>query len=135
MTAIESQGVKLYVDEGSSPFTLVGELISFAGPDGSANVIDVTNLSSTAREYLMGVSDSGQMSLELNYDPADGGQDRLQALFDSRAVNSYQLVMTDTPATILTFSAFALSFSIAGGVDDKVALSVTLQITGPVVWS
>jgi len=135
MTAIESQGVTLWVDEGASPFTLVGELVSFSGPDGQASVIDVTDLSSTAKEKLMGISDEGQISLELNLDPADSGQDRIRALRDSRAANNYQLYLSDTANTTLSFSAFALQFSIAGGVDEKISLSVTLEISGAVTWA
>lgn len=135
MTALESQGVELYIDEGASPFTLVGELVSFSGPDGQASVIDVTNLSSTARQKLMGVSDEGQISLELNLDPGNSGQDALRSQRDARTANNYSLNLNDASGTILTFSAFCLQFALSGGVDEKLSLSCTLEIDGAVTWA
>ena len=37
--------------------------------------------------------------------------------------------------TIATFAGFVLEFSISGAVDDKVAGSATIEITGPVTYA
>ncbi|MDY6844227.1 MAG: hypothetical protein SVW57_09090, partial [Thermodesulfobacteriota bacterium] len=44
----------------------IGDITSFNGPTGSAAVIDVTNLGSTAKEKMMGIPDEGQFSFEVN---------------------------------------------------------------------
>jgi hypothetical protein len=56
--AMESQGVSVYFSTSSANSTaaaaLVEQVVSFNGPSGSAGVIDVTHLGSTAKEKLIG---------------------------------------------------------------------------------
>ena len=137
--AIRSQGVVLKRGDGGGPevFTAVGEITGFDGPSGSATVIDATHLASTAREKLMGLPDEGQFSFNLNLDPSDAQQIGLKddRAADPPVLRNFELVLTDAAPTKLSFSAFVTEFSISGAQDDKVAASVTLEISGPVTWS
>jgi len=134
---IESQGCTLARGNGAGPevFTAIGEVISFQGPGGSASVIDVTNLSSTAKEKRMGLMDEGQITFELNLDTDDTMQTGLRSDRTARTLRNFRLTLTDTPATVLSFSAYVLAFSIQGAVDDVVKASCTLEISGAVVWA
>ena len=51
--ALESQGMAIKRGDGASPevFTTIPEVRSINGPDGSASEIDVSDLSSTSREF------------------------------------------------------------------------------------
>lgn len=138
MASLETQGVTIARGDGGTPteiFSAIGEVISFQGPGGSASVIDVTNLSSLAKEKRMGLGDEGQFTFELNLDTADAEQTGLRADRTARVLRNFELTLTDSPATVLSFSAYVLSFSIQGGVDDKVGASVTLEISGVVTWA
>ena len=128
--AIETQGV-VFEWDGSE----VGEVVSFSGPGGQANVIDVTHLGSTRREKMMGIPDEGQLTLEMNLVPGDAGQDKLIASRTDRTLDTGRLFLTDDSGTILTFDAYCTQFSVAGAVDDKIQASATLEITDEVNWS
>ena len=132
--ALETQGVILNIGDGGGPevFEAIGEVTDFDGPGGSANVIDATHLGSTFREKLMGIPDEGQFTFSLNLVPGDNGQRRLVENRANRTLTNFQLMLTDTPQTTLAFSAYVLSFSQSGAVDDKINASVTLEITGQV---
>jgi hypothetical protein len=131
-TSIESQGVQLQRGDGGGPevFTLVGQITSIDGPSGSAAVIDVTTLDSTAREKRMGLPDEGQVTLEVIYDPANVQQEGLRSDRAARTLRNFQVVLTDLGSTTFSFSAFVLEFSRALSVDAVVTASITLEITG-----
>ncbi len=135
--ALETQGVEWKRGDGGSPevFTAVKELIDFNGPDGSANEIDITNLASVAREFLMGVPDEGNYTFELNYDPTDGQQTGLQDDRANRTKRNFELLLSDTPPTKFAFAGFVKEFSTRGGVDEKISASTVIKISGAVVRS
>jgi hypothetical protein len=128
--ALETQGVVFKWNTN-----IVGEIVSFTGPGGSASVIDITHLGSTRREKMMGIPDEGQFSFDVNLVPDNVGQAALRADRASRTMKECILKLTDTIETTLTFDAYCLNFSIQGAVDDKIQASVTLEITGEVVWT
>jgi predicted secreted protein len=136
--AIVSEGILIQRGNGATPteiFTTVGEITDFDGPGGSASVIDVTNLESTAKEKLMGLKDEGQFSFNANLVPGDVGQTGLRTDRDNRTLRNFKVILTDAGTTTLTFSAYVLGFSISGAVDDKVGSSITLEISGNVTWA
>ncbi|WP_068489942.1 phage tail tube protein [Paramagnetospirillum marisnigri] len=117
----------------------IGEITDFSGPGGSAAVINASSLDSIRQEKLMGLPDEGQISFSLNFVPGNAGQVAFRAARASRAETNFALVFSDAsataPATNATFAGFALEFSVAGAVDDKVSGSATIEITGAVTWS
>lgn len=132
-TAIESQGCIIYYTVGSpTNMQAIGNVVSFNGPGGSATVIDVTNLDSTAKEKRMGLPDEGQFTLELNYDPDNTSHIGLRNARKSRTRTEFKLTLTDTGATSLTFFGYVLGFAIQGGVDAIVKASLTIEIDGAV---
>lgn len=135
--ALETQGVIFKVGDTTSPFgfSAIGEITSFTGPGGSASVIDVSHLGSTAREKIMGLPDEGQFSFEGNYLTGDtNGQQALQADRAARTLRRFQISLTDSPATLVEFNGYVLEFSLSGGVDAVIAYSCTIEITGAVDW-
>lgn len=132
MAAISAQGTTFTLDNGGAPIA-IGCVVSFDGPGGSANVIDATCLSSTAKEKSVGLNDNGQITLNLNYLPSDAGQKRLQALRTASPNVSEQMVITLSSGETWTMDVFVLSFSISGGVDDKVNATCAMEISGSIV--
>ena len=134
--AIETQGFVFEVgDDAASPvsYTAVSEIVSFSGFDGSAAEIDTTSLESTAKEFLMGLQDFGNFTLEANYLPDDTGQDLLRAAKASRAVQAFKITFSDSSEA--TFQGYVLSASVSGGVDAKVDTSFAIRITGDVTFT
>lgn len=136
--ALEAQGMELKIGNGASPevFTAISEIKTFSGPSGSATVIDVTDLSSAAKEKRMGLADEGQLSFTINYIPTDTQHALLRAQRASREETNFKLVFTDdSPSTTWSFSAFVTGFAVSGAVDAVVEANVTLEITGAITES
>jgi hypothetical protein len=135
-TAISAQGSTFAIDtasSGSATYTAISNVKSFSGFDGSASEIDVTNLSSQAKEYRIGLEDNGQFTLDLDRDFSDAGQTALLAARDSQAAKSFKLLLSNGENAI--FTGFVKKFSVQGGVDAVVKGSVDIRISGPVTWA
>jgi hypothetical protein len=130
-TAISAQGITVARYNGAS-FDTIPNVVSFSGPGGSSTVIDVTNLSSTAKEKRVGLFDEGQLSLTMHYDPDDSVHSGLrQDRADAERVQ-FKITFTDnTPAT-WTFYGYVTGFSIDAGVDAVVNANVTIEIDGSI---
>jgi len=135
-SAIEFQGFKVEVaTAGGSPlsYTEVKEITDFDGFDGEASEIDVTHSQSTAKEFLLGLQDFGNVSLDCNHLPADAGQVILRAAKTDRVKRQFRLTFSD--ASTASFLAFVKSNPLKGGVDAKLSGAFTLRITGAVTFA
>lgn len=114
-------------------WTAVANVLSFTGFDGSAAELDRTNLSSTAKEYILGLVDSGAFSIELHTDNNDAGQAALRAKQQSGASTNFKLVLPGAVANLTyTFTGFVKKVAQAGGVDQLVKTNADIRITGAV---
>lgn len=113
--------------------TEIAEVKSFSGLDGAASDIDVTHLGSTAKEFLIGLVDEGGFSFEMNRVAADPGQAALLTSRNAGTLKSYKLTLPN--AETATFSAYAKTFPVTGGVDGVVGHAIGLRISGAVVWA
>lgn len=111
-------------------WTQINNVKSYSGFDGSTSVIDVSNLSSTAKEKRAGLPDSGSISFEFNPDYADAGQNALRAAKASALTKPFKLAYPN--GKVASWSAFPTSISDQGGTDAVVAGSIKLEITGAV---
>lgn len=114
----------------SATFTSVTNVRSFSGFDGAASEIDVTNLASVAKEFVLGLVDSGQFTFEIDYDSDSAGHVALRSKQVSGVLSNFKMTLPD--ATVITFNAYVKKFSLAGGVDAVVRSSVDLRISGAV---
>ncbi len=135
--ALETQGMVIKIGDGGGTevFTAIPEIVSFSGPGGSANVIDATNLSSTAKEKRMGLADEGQLQFTIRYVPANAQHAQLRTDRAARTLRNFKLEFTDSPVTVWDFSAYVTSFTVSGGVDALVEAQVSLEISGSIVES
>jgi hypothetical protein len=114
-------------------FTQINNVKSYTGFDGSASELDRTNLSSTAKEFVLGLVDPGQFSIEVDIDLNDVGQAALRAKQQSGVISNFKLVLPGVVANLTyTFTGFVKKFSQTGGVDQVVKGSVDIRITGTV---
>ncbi len=126
--AVHSRKTKIEITDGSTKVQIKG-LTQFAGlSGGSASVIDVTDLDSDAKEKMIGLADEGQVTLTLNYLPADPGQVALEEARLSGELSEFVITMRN--GTVFSFSAAVLSFEKSGGVDAVITGSVTLEVSG-----
>lgn len=114
----------------TATFTTIVNVRSFSGFDGAASEIDVTNFSSVAKEFVLGLVDSGMFSFEMDYDSDNTGHVALRSKQVSGVLTGFKLSLPD--ATVITFNAYVKKFSLAGGVDAVVRTAVDLRITGAI---
>ena len=135
-TAISAQGTTFEVDD-VTPGTAdvaVGNMKTYSGFDGEAGEIDITNLSSTAKEFRLGLQDFGSFSLDINPDYSDAGQNVLRAAQASGAVKTFELTLSD--GTTATFQGLVKNASaVSGGVDATHDGTVSIKITGTVTFA
>jgi hypothetical protein len=106
---------------------------------GTAAEIDVSDLSSTAKEFVLGLADNGSMSIDLFYDPADPGQVILETLRETSAVNGFRVGIRNPLGTgsptgyvLLEFDGLVQTFPVSLAVDAVVTGTVTVRITGAI---
>jgi hypothetical protein len=133
--AFNAQGTTI-AREGNTPGTYVSiaEIRSFSGPGGTAAIIDATSLSSTGKEKVMGLQDEGTISLECSFVPGDTGQQSLLADRAAQLKKNFKITFSDANNATATFSAYVTGFTIGGGVDALTTATVTLEVTGAIVW-
>lgn len=133
--ALLSQSMTIAVGDGASPevFAPITEVNSIDGPSGQAPEIDVTDLSSTSREFVLGLEDEGEISLDLNFIPKNTQHSQLRTDKSSGAKRNYQITFTDSPATTWTFQALVKTLSVSNAIDAVTKGSATLRVTGSIV--
>lgn len=136
-TAIESQGTIVAFSYGGSPssFTTVPNVTDFSGPGGQASVIDVTNLLSTQKEKMMGLSDAGQLTFNLNFDPDSSVHQQIRQAWVTRQLCEIKITFTDSTPASCILSGYVLGFQLSGGVDNVIKAAITFEITGPLTWA
>ena len=137
-TAQKSQGATIGKGDGASPevFTTIANITSISGPNLEAADIEVTDLSSTAKEFLQGLEDSGTIDLEGFYDQTNTQHQEMRDNVGANTAVNYKITLTQgSPAETITFSARVMSFSIGHEVDGAVTMSMSLKIDGSVTWS
>lgn len=117
-------------------FSTVGNVVGFAGFDGQASEIDVSNFASVAVEVKLGLVDNGQLSLDLHLDNSDAGQNQAKTVQVSGALTNMQVVLPSgftTPTA--SFAGYVKQFSLTGRVNQVVSASINIRISGAVAWA
>lgn len=135
--AVSAQGVTIQRGDGAATevFATIAEITDFTTPDGELTMIDATSLDSTAMEFIAGLIDNGQVQISGHFVGGDAAQEGLRTDRASKTLRNFKITLTDDPATVFSFAAYVLSFTISGAVNDKLTFSATLKISGAVTES
>lgn len=132
-TAIEAQGTKQEYNSGTDAAPVWKEITNVtdvSGFDGAANMIDVTNLSSTGKEKRPGLQDWGQVSLALNINLKEPSHAALLVAKQKRARTQFRTTLSD--GTAFAYDAYVKNFPVSAKVDQVVSGTVSLEITGDI---
>jgi hypothetical protein len=116
----------------TTTLTAVGEVTGVSGFDGVSDEIDTTHLRSTAKEFLVGLQDFGNLGLELNLANSDTGQTKLRTLKASSAIGTFSFQLSD--GTVAAFRALVRSFTVQNPTNEAARSSAQLRITGEPAW-
>ncbi|MDM8356671.1 phage tail tube protein [Pandoraea communis] len=115
-------------------WTPIGNLTSFKGFDGQANEIDKTNLTSTAKEFMLGLQDFGHFTFDVDKDFTDPGQLACDAAKRAGTLKQFKLTLPNSKTA--TFSGYVKNSPLDGGVDQILKTTgVSIRITGDVVYA
>jgi len=130
-TAVSGVGTLLRRWSGSA-WVNISEINSISGPSKTRDTIDVTSLDSTDgyREFITGFRDAGTVQLNMNFTRASF--DIMNDDFEDDDPQNYEIMLPDAENTSFEFEAFVTEVPLEIPTDDKITLSVTLKITGPV---
>lgn len=129
-TAISAQGSTITIDA-----VAIANVKSYSGFDGESGEIDVTNLDSGGKEYLVGLIDFGSFSMDWSVDWSDAGQTAMRAAQTSGNVVVFVLTLPGG-AGVATFNGLVKNAqSISGGVDAALDGSASVKITGTVAYT
>lgn len=132
MAGIDGFGTQFKRGDGAGPevFTALANITNISGPGLSRETIDVTTHGSPDQwmEFIGGLKDGGEVSLDVNYDPAN--HDSLIGDFDDDAPRNYQVVFPDDDSTTWSIKAVMTGFEPEAPYDDKMTATLTFKVSG-----
>lgn len=118
-------------------YTKVKAFKSFTGFDGQASPIDVSDLDSVAVEKVLGLVDNGKFDITLNSTggnaSADAGLQALYAALNDGLIRGFKVTLPN--GAVASFNAFVMTVPLSGGVNQVLATTVSLLISGAVTWA
>lgn len=148
MAKVKTQGTEIFLlddTDSGNEVRKIGAVTGFSGVGGEAGEIDVTDMDSTAREFLVALQDNGTVTINFDYDPQDTSQQTLDSLVggaNKRFVVCLSEAGTDvsytsqfelpTDRTTFDFNAGVRSFQLDGQADDAWRGTMTLRVSGDI---
>lgn len=138
MPKLHGKGTK-FSRETVTPGTYadIAQVRAINGPTLSREVVDSTSQDSTGkdREFIAGLRDAGEVTLELLFDPDNTGHTDLRSDLSVDTLKNYRITFPDaTPATC-TFAGLVTRFEPRSPHDDLLVASVTVKISGAPTWA
>lgn len=116
--AVLTKGMKLSIGTGSpATYTEVEGVASINIPGLTKDEIEVTDLSSTSKEFIDGLGDAGELSFELILEPGATageyapGQEAVKAAHENGGNVSWEIELPSAFGITYTFTGFVKSFS------------------------
>jgi hypothetical protein len=139
---IAAFGTYMKIGDGGSPeaFAIIAEVTDISGPGAKATMVDLTNHSSPSavKEVIPTVIDPGTWKLTMNFTPLAITQNYatgLQRDFWARNRRNFQLVWPNVSNTTLSFTAYVTDFDTKAPVAGGLTATMSLEVTGPYVWT
>lgn len=131
-----TQGAKIAVSGAASPsvFTNISNVENVDESGDQRDLIEVTNLDSTAKEFAPGLIDYGTVVFGINYDQEEASHVTLDSLLQSGETRDWKITESGggSPGTRTQFKGFVQSMSKSRAINSVIKAQVTVKRTGPV---
>jgi len=121
------------VAPGGPTYDTIANVTTIGGPERTRETIDVTDHNSAGgwMEFIGGLKNGGEISLDLNYDPTEATHD-LDDDFDDAVPRSYRIVLLPDTADEHTWQISGIMTNVGDEFpyDDKMGRSVTIKVSG-----
>jgi hypothetical protein len=136
--AVLGAGAALGLGSGASPqvYTTIAEVLR-CGPIGSSNPeVDVTNLDSTAKEYIAGLADGNTVEFECNWVVGNAQQQSLRTSQAAGSTVNLQMTWDTSPQTKAKFDLVLLDFEMGETTPEaQIMMRVSGRISGSITWT
>lgn len=133
-----SNGTILQISSGSpTSFVTVNNARNIEFDNGTSAKVDMTNLTSDWKEFLMGLPDPGSLTFELDVNLTETGHQIMRAARVSRVKCDFKVILPTgfaTPNALM--QGFVAKFPITVGAHDTaIKTQVECYLTGPITFS
>ena len=126
-------------EKSGSPneYTRMCEVFGISGLGQVNALIDATTFcSGGSREYIGGLADGTEVTLECNFETGSTAERSLIASVAAKETLGFRLAVDDgSPTMFFTFDAVCLSWTFNPSVDDRNTISFGLKVSGDIVIS
>ncbi len=124
-------------DAGATPSAALvelGEVVSVTPPEQAGDRVEATHMASPnrRREYVAGLIDPGEASVELNWVPGSDTDELIRSLLDSGESVQHQIEFPN--GVTVSFDAVITGYSKAVPIDDRMTATVTVSVSGDETW-
>jgi len=120
-------------------FQVIGEVTNISPPKLARDAVEATHTESPEgwREFIAGLKDAGEVSVELNFVASGPSDDLIRAQFDTAVASQLRITMpsSSSPTESLTCNAILTGYEPSMPIDDRMTATVTFKITGKVTYS
>lgn len=119
--------------ESATPgtYTAISEVFDITPPNETTDVIDASHLGAPDRQFIMGMTDPGECSFEMNFVPGSASEGLLLAAKATRSAANFRIVFPNDHTW--SFAGLLTGYEPAIPNDDKMTCTVTIKVTGSVV--
>jgi predicted secreted protein len=133
MAGVDAFGIKLERSDMETvpAFAPIAHVTNLSGPEIERETYDVTAHDSADgwREFVGGLKDGGEVSVEVNYDPRD--HDTLVSDFEDDAPRDYRMTFpAQAGGGSWAFKAILTGFKQEAPVDEKFSGELTFKVSG-----
>lgn len=104
------------------------EITQYSGLDGESADLETTTICSDGKEFITGLADAGNFTLNFNVVLKDIGQIELRKAQEDRQQRQFKLVLPT--GEVIAFAGSVKSYTIDGGTDAVLTGSSSIKISG-----
>ena len=120
-------------DDSGATWTEIAEVFNMTPPSNSVDIIDATHMQSPGRdrEYILGLNDPGECSMEMNFVPGSATDTFLLGI--KAAYERVKCRITWPNAVIWAFDGLLTGYEASAPTDDRMTSTITFKVTGSTV--
>jgi predicted secreted protein len=127
-------GAEFWLDSAGDVLTQLGEILSVALPNSQVEDVEATHMASPGRrrEYIAGLIDDGEGTIEMNYVPGSATDILIRAALADGATRDYKAVLpvADGSTWEVTGDCIVKGYERSIAIDDRMTATLTVRFTG-----
>jgi predicted secreted protein len=127
-------GAEFWLDSAGDVLTQLSEILSVALPNSQVADVEATHMASPdrRREYIAGLIDDGEGTIEMNYIPGSATDLLIVAALADGNTRDYKVVLTlaDESTWEVTGDCIVKGYERNAPIDDRMTATLTVRFTG-----